>query len=155
MDDLDRPRTNDLLNRVMQAELAGVVRYTSYALIIVGPNRLPLVDFMKSQSGGLLGLYDLCLERGRAGAIYNAGGGPANRASVLEVLGELERQLGRPVPRTFADWRPGDQRVFYSDNQKATDELGWVPRTGVQAGMEQLFAWVTEHAPAIARARAA
>lgn len=50
MDDLDRPRTNELLNRVMQAELAGVVRYTSYALIIVGPNRLPLVDFMKAQA---------------------------------------------------------------------------------------------------------
>ena len=50
MDDLDRPLTNDLLNRVMQAELAGVVRYTSYALIIVGPNRIPLVDFMKSQA---------------------------------------------------------------------------------------------------------
>ena len=50
MDDLDRPRTNELLNRVMQAELAGVVRYTSYALIIVGPNRLPLVEFMKRQA---------------------------------------------------------------------------------------------------------
>lgn len=50
MDDLDRPLTNDLLNRVMQAELAGVVRYTSYALIIVGPNRIPLVDFMKAQA---------------------------------------------------------------------------------------------------------
>ena len=50
MDDLDRPKTNDLLNCVMQAELAGVVRYTSYALIIVGPNRRPLVDFMKSQA---------------------------------------------------------------------------------------------------------
>lgn len=50
MDDLDRPRTNELLNKVMQAELAGVVRYTSYALIIVGPNRLPLVDFMKAQA---------------------------------------------------------------------------------------------------------
>jgi bacterioferritin len=50
MDDLDRPKTNDILNKVMQAELAGVVRYTSYALIIVGPNRLPLVAFMKSQA---------------------------------------------------------------------------------------------------------
>jgi bacterioferritin len=50
MDDLAQPKTNALLNRVMQAELAGVVRYTSYALIIVGPNRLPLVDFMKAQA---------------------------------------------------------------------------------------------------------
>jgi nucleoside-diphosphate-sugar epimerase len=45
--------------------------------------------------------------------------------------------------------------VFYSDNQKAADELGWAPRTGVADGMAQLFAWVNEHATAIARARAA
>lgn len=105
--------------------------------------------------GDLLALYDLCLERGRGGAIYNAGGGPEYRASVLEVLAELEHQLGRPIPRTLSDWRPGDQRVFYSDNHKAADELGWRPRTGVAEGLSQLLAWVREHAPVIARARAA
>ena len=34
----------------MKAELAGVVRYTHYSLVITGPNRLPLVDFMKTQA---------------------------------------------------------------------------------------------------------
>ena len=39
-----------VLNDIMQAELAGVVRYTHYSLVITGPNRLPLVDFMKMQA---------------------------------------------------------------------------------------------------------
>jgi len=39
-----------ILDEIMQAELAGVVRYTHYALMITGPNRLPLVDFFKAQA---------------------------------------------------------------------------------------------------------
>src|SRR5262245_57945945 len=34
----------------MEYELAGVVRYTHYALMITGPNRLPIVQFMKGQA---------------------------------------------------------------------------------------------------------
>ena len=41
---------NPVLNDIMLAELAGVVRYTHYALVITGPNRLPLVDFMQMQA---------------------------------------------------------------------------------------------------------
>ncbi|WP_040491970.1 ferritin-like domain-containing protein [Ilumatobacter nonamiensis] len=39
-----------VLNDIMLAELAGVVRYTHYSLVITGPNRLPLVDFMQQQA---------------------------------------------------------------------------------------------------------
>ena len=39
-----------VLNDILQAELAGVVRYTHYSLVITGPNRLPLVEFMKGQA---------------------------------------------------------------------------------------------------------
>ncbi|MFN3219718.1 MAG: bacterioferritin [Acidimicrobiales bacterium] len=38
------------LNAILEAELSGVVRYTHYSLMIVGPNRIPLVDFMKAQA---------------------------------------------------------------------------------------------------------
>jgi len=34
----------------MEYELAGVVRYTHYALMITGPNRLPIVQFMRGQA---------------------------------------------------------------------------------------------------------
>ena len=39
-----------ILNRILEYELAGVVRYTHYALMVTGPNRMPLVDFMKAQA---------------------------------------------------------------------------------------------------------
>lgn len=34
----------------MEFELAGVVRYTHYSLMVAGPNRIPIVAFMKSQA---------------------------------------------------------------------------------------------------------
>lgn len=43
-------KVNPVLNEIMKAELSGVVRYTHYSLVITGPNRLPLVDFMKAQA---------------------------------------------------------------------------------------------------------
>jgi bacterioferritin len=47
---IDTTDVNPLLNEIMLAELAGVVRYTHYALVITGPNRLPLVAFMQEQA---------------------------------------------------------------------------------------------------------
>ena len=39
-----------VLNEIIEYELAGVVRYTHYSLMITGPNRIPLVEFMKAQA---------------------------------------------------------------------------------------------------------
>ena len=50
MKDLDIESTTKLLNRLMEFELAGVVRYTHYALMVTGPNRIPIVDFFKAQA---------------------------------------------------------------------------------------------------------
>lgn len=50
MRDLDTTKTFDVLNQILEQELAGVVRYTHYALMVTGPNRLPIVDFMKGQA---------------------------------------------------------------------------------------------------------
>ncbi|HTH05103.1 MAG TPA: ferritin-like domain-containing protein [Ilumatobacteraceae bacterium] len=49
--DLDADAVNDVLNQILEVELSGVVRYTHSSLIIVGPNRIPLVAFMKAQAG--------------------------------------------------------------------------------------------------------
>ncbi|BAS59226.1 MULTISPECIES: ferritin-like domain-containing protein [Leptolyngbya] len=50
MKDLDLDKTTYLLNSIMEAELAGVVRYTHYALMVTGPNRIPIVQFLKAQA---------------------------------------------------------------------------------------------------------
>ncbi len=47
---LNEEKTCKILNELMEHELAGVVRYTHYALMVTGPNRIPLVAFMKEQA---------------------------------------------------------------------------------------------------------
>src|SRR5215510_14065409 len=50
MKKLNLKKTHALLNRIMELELAGVVRYTHYSLMITGHNRIPIVAFMKAQA---------------------------------------------------------------------------------------------------------
>ena len=50
MKELDLKATTDLLNTIMEFELAGVVRYTHYSLMVTGPNRIPIVAFFKAQA---------------------------------------------------------------------------------------------------------
>lgn len=47
---LDLPAASAVLNRIMEYELAGVVRYTHYSLMVTGPNRIPIVTFLTSQA---------------------------------------------------------------------------------------------------------
>jgi CDP-paratose 2-epimerase len=54
----------------------------------------------------------------------------------------LEYLLGRPVPTTSGDWRPGDQRIYVSDIRKAEQDLGWSPEVGVSEGVQRLNEWV-------------
>lgn len=50
MRELDLSKTIDQLNTIMELELAGVVRYTHYSLMVTGPNRIPIVAFFKAQA---------------------------------------------------------------------------------------------------------
>ena len=50
MQALDTEATVNTLNKIMQYELAGVVRYTHYALMVRGPFRAPIVQFMQAQA---------------------------------------------------------------------------------------------------------
>jgi len=40
----------DALNRIMELELAGVVKYTHYALMIYGYQRIPIVSWLKGNA---------------------------------------------------------------------------------------------------------
>jgi bacterioferritin len=44
-----------LLNKILELELAGVVRYTHYAFMIFGYNRIPIVSWMQEQAEESLG----------------------------------------------------------------------------------------------------
>jgi len=50
MQEIDITATCEVLNEILEYELAGVVRYTHYGLMVTGPYRQPIVDFMKAQA---------------------------------------------------------------------------------------------------------
>lgn len=48
--EIDKGKVIELLNRIMEFELAGVVRYTHYALMVYGYNRIPITSWLKEQA---------------------------------------------------------------------------------------------------------
>lgn len=50
MAELDKNRVLHLLNRILEAELAGVVRYTHYSFLVFGHNRIPIVSWLREQA---------------------------------------------------------------------------------------------------------
>ena len=49
-DNFDKSAAVKLLNQIMEAELAGVVRYTHYALMVFGHNRIPIVSWLRNEA---------------------------------------------------------------------------------------------------------
>jgi bacterioferritin len=47
---LDKDKVVGLLNRILEQELAGVVRYTHYSLLVFGHNRIPIVAWLREQA---------------------------------------------------------------------------------------------------------
>jgi bacterioferritin len=50
MRELDTDHVVELLNRILEAELAGVVRYTHYSLLVFGYTRIPVVSWLREQA---------------------------------------------------------------------------------------------------------
>lgn len=50
MDDVKTKLAIDALNQILEFELAGVVRYTHYSLMVYGYNRIPIVSWLKSNA---------------------------------------------------------------------------------------------------------
>jgi len=40
----------EILNKILETELAGVVRYTHYSLMVFGHNRIPIVKWLRDQA---------------------------------------------------------------------------------------------------------
>ena len=48
--ELDLKQVCTALNEIMEYELAGVVRYTHSALMVVGPQIIPIVSYLQEQA---------------------------------------------------------------------------------------------------------
>src|SRR5262245_34546650 len=76
----DDKRVHKVLQELLELELAGVIRFTHYALMVRGPNRIPLVTFFQAQATESLAHAQ------RAGEILTGLGGHPNMraASITE-----------------------------------------------------------------------
>ncbi len=52
--EFDRPAAIALLNEILETELAGVVRYTHYALMVFGHNRIPITSWLRGEANTCL-----------------------------------------------------------------------------------------------------
>ncbi len=50
MPELDKDQVVTTLNRILEAELAGVVRYTHYSFLVFGFGRIPIVSWLRDQA---------------------------------------------------------------------------------------------------------
>ena len=48
--DYDKKKVVELLNHILEMELAGAVRYTHYSLMVFGYNRIPIVSWLRAQA---------------------------------------------------------------------------------------------------------
>ncbi|MGF1732583.1 ferritin-like domain-containing protein [Photobacterium kasasachensis] len=92
MNDSEKQQVIDLLNNIMEVELAGVVRYTHYSLMVFGYNRIPIVSWLKGNANeGLVHAH-------RAGEMVTLlGGHPSLKVgSLLETrkhdIGDILRE---------------------------------------------------------------
>ena len=77
-----------------------------------------------------------------SGRAFNLGGGPRNAVSLLMLLKDIERLIGRPVSVEFADWRTGDQLYFVADTRRLEAAVGWRAKIGWRQGVAHLAEWL-------------
>lgn len=85
------------------------------------------------------------LERGKAGEVWNIGGGPSNQISVNNAIRKLGWILGtKKVEIVYERKREGDQDRYVSDIRKAGKDLGWGPKIGIDEGFKKQVEWLIE-----------
>ena len=87
------------------------------------------LDFFKSQVSG----------------VYNIGGGPQNKISLLECIDLIGDILNKKQEIKFEIERPGDMRYFVCDISKANKNFQFEPSTKPRSGVTKLLSWIEEN----------
>ena len=83
MDNVNREKVISILNEIMKYELAGVVRYTHSALMVVGPYRESLVSYFNGQSS-----ESLTHAQSSGDLLVSLGGHPSQDISIIKETNE-------------------------------------------------------------------
>ena len=79
MRELNEQRVCEILNEIVELEMAGVVRYAHSSLMVTGPNRIPIVTFLQEQANESLAH---ALQAGEY--ITGFGGHPSQKIPTIE-----------------------------------------------------------------------
>ena len=80
------------------------------------------------------------------GKVFNVGGGFKNSISIWTEFSNIIKNLKEEIPvPTFNNWRPGDQKIYISNINKAKSMLHWEPNVSVPQGINLLYDWVVEN----------
>lgn len=87
---------------------------------------------------------DLILRKGKEGEIYNIGG--HNERDNLTVVKTILHALGKPESLIqYVKDRPGHDRRYAIDPTKIHQELGWLPETSFEEGIQKTIQWYLDH----------
>ncbi|VVB87703.1 GDP-L-fucose synthase [uncultured archaeon] len=85
-----------------------------------------------------------------SGEIYNVGGGPQCSVSLLELTQLCQEYTGNKVPiKSINEDRPGDIRIYITDNSKITGRTGWKPEIKVEQIIEEISNWIKENSESL------
>ena len=79
MENVNREKVISILNEIMKYELAGVVRYTHSALMVVGPYRESLISYFNGQSS-----ESLTHAQSAGDLLVSLGGHPSQDISIIK-----------------------------------------------------------------------
>ena len=96
---------------------------------------------------------DAALHQGRDGEIYNLGAG--NEWPNLEIARRILQLVGKPDSLlTYVQDRPGHDRRYALNSEKAKKELGWGPQITLEDGLKQTVDWYLSNGEWIRRVTA-
>ncbi|MFZ0962707.1 MAG: dTDP-glucose 4,6-dehydratase [Terriglobia bacterium] len=96
---------------------------------------------------------DAALHKGREGEIYNLGAG--NEWPNLEIARRVLQLVGKPESLlTSVQDRPGHDRRYALNSDRARRDLGWAPQITLEDGLKQTVDWYLSHGEWIRRVTA-
>jgi len=80
------------------------------------------------------------------GKVYNVGGGRERSLSLLEATKLCQQITGNKV-KIGSDLaiRPGDIKVYLSDNSRVEEELAWQPKKNSKTILVDIYSWVRKN----------
>lgn len=106
MENIDKEKVVAALNRILEQELAGVVRYTHYSFMVFGYNRIPIVSWLQAQANESL------LHAQEAGEMITLLGGYPSLA-IGSLLDSHEHDVGAILRESLA--AENEALIFYNE----------------------------------------